>query len=131
MTGGILFSSIIKKFSYIRIINFLSFSNVGSLLILLIFPSKLSLLICLFLVSFSYGGTIAIFPSMINKIYGRNFGIEIYGFVFTAWGLFGFFMPFFAGWIFDIFESYSLIILFLAILGAIPLLMIKLKNRIF
>ena len=68
---------------------------------------------------------------MINKIYGRNFGIEIYGFVFTAWGLFGFFMPFFAGWIFDIFESYSLAILLMMVLGIVPLLIIKLKNRIF
>ena len=131
MTAGILFSSITKKFSYVEIINFLSFSNVGSLLIFFMIPSKFSLLICLFLVSISYGGTIAIFPPMINKIYGRNFGIEIYGFVFTAWGLFGFFIPLFGGWIFDIFASYSLIILFLAILGTIPLLTIKLKNRIF
>ena len=131
MTAGILFSSITKKFSYVKIIKFLSFSNVGSLLIFFMIPSKFSLLICLFLVSISYGGTIAIFPPMINKIYGRNIGIEIYGFVFTAWGLFGFLIPLFGGWFFDIFASYSLIILFLAILGTIPLLTIKLKNRIF
>ena len=65
MTGGVLFSSIIKFFSYKHIILFLSMLTTSSLLILLFIPSKISVFLCLPLISISYGGIIAIFPSMI------------------------------------------------------------------
>ena len=131
MSGGILFSSIIKKYSYKKIILFLSFMTSISLLILYIIPYKISVLICLLLVSISYGGIISIFPSMINKIYGTALGIKIYGFVFTAWGLFGLLMPLLAGWTFDLFKSYSFIILFSSIISIFPILIIKLKYKTF
>jgi len=130
MSGGILFSSIIKKYSYKKIILILSFLTSSSLFILYMSPSKISVLICLFLVSISYGGIISIFPSMINKIFGTALGIKIYGFVFTAWGLFGLLMPLLAGWTFDIFGSYSYIVLFSSILSILPVIIIRLKYKI-
>jgi len=130
MSGGILFSSIIKKCSYQKIILILSFLTSSSLFILYMTPSKISVLICLFLVSISYGGIISIFPSMINKIFGTALGIKIYGFVFTAWGLFGLLMPLLAGWTFDIFGSYSYIVLFSSILSILPVIIIRLKYKI-
>ena len=130
MSGGILFSSIIKKYSYKKIILILSFLTSSSLFILYMTPSKISVLICLFLVSISYGGIISIFPSMINKIFGTALGIKIYGFVFTAWGLFGLLMPLLAGWTFDIFGSYSYIVLFSSILSILPVIIIRLKYKI-
>ena len=130
MSGGILFSSIIKKYSYKKIILFLSYMTSISLFILYMIPSKISVLMCLLLVSISYGGIISIFPSMINKIFGTALGIKIYGFVFTAWGLFGLLMPLLAGLTFDIFESYSYIVLFSSILSIFPVIIIRLKYKI-
>jgi len=131
MTGGILFSSIIKKYSYKNIIMFLSLLTSISLFILFFIPSKISVFLCLSLVSISYGGIIAIFPSMINKMFGVAYGIKIYGFVFTAWGFSGLIMPLLAGRTFDIFESYSYIIFISAILSVFPIIIINLKYKKF
>ena len=98
-----------------------------SLLILLFIPSKISVYLCLPLISISYGGIIAIFPSMINKLVGDTAGIKIYGFVFTEWGVFGLLLPLLAGKTFDIFNSYSFIILITTILSIFPILIMYLK----
>ena len=130
-TGGILFSSIVKIFSYKNLITFLSLLTSISLFILFVMPSTLSVFLCLSLVSLSYGGIIAIFPSMINKLVGVEYGIKIYGFVFTAWGLAGLLMPLIAGKLFDIFGGYSTIILFLTILSFFPIILNNLKYKTF
>ena len=117
MTGGIFFSSLIKFFPYKNIMLFLSMLTTLSLLILFFSHSKFSVFLGLPLISVSYGGIIAIFPSMINKLVGETEGIKIYGFVFTAWGFFGLLMPLLAGKNFDMFNSYSTIILITTILS--------------
>ena len=129
MAGGVLFSSLIKFFHYKNIILFLSMLTTFSLLILLLIPSKISVFLGLPLISISYGGIIAIFPSMINKLVGNLEGIKIYGFVFTAWGFFGLLMPLLAGKTFDISNSYSFIILIATILSIFPILIIYLKYK--
>ena len=127
MTGGILFSSLIKYFHYKNIILFLPILTTFSLLLLFLFPSKISVFIGLPLISISYGGIIAIYPSMINKLVGNNSGIKIYGFVFTAWGFFGLLMPFLAGKTFDMLNNYSFIIFITTILSIFPILIIYFK----
>ena len=127
MTGGILFSSLIKYFHYKNIILFLPILTTFSLLLLFLFPSKISVFIGLPLISISYGGIIAIYPSMINKLVGNTSGIKIYGFVFTAWGFFGLLMPFLAGKTFDMLNNYSLIILITTILSVFPIFIIYFK----
>mgnify|MGYP007127076809 CR=1 FL=1 len=64
---------------------------------------------------------------MINKLVGDTAGIKIYGFVFTAWGIIRLLMPLFAGKTFDIFNSYSFVILITTILSIFPILIIYLK----
>ncbi len=127
MTGGILFSSLIQYFHYKNIILFLPILTTFSLLLLFLFPSKISVFIGLPLISISYGGIIAIYPSMINKLVGNTAGIKIYGFVFTAWGFFGLLMPFLAGKTFDMLNNYSLIILITTILSVFPIFIIYFK----
>ena len=127
MTGGILFSSLIKYFHYKNIILFLPILTTFSLLLLFLFPSKISVFIGLPLISISYGGIIAIYPSMINKLVGNTSGIKIYGFVFTAWGFFGLLMPFLAGKTFDMLNNYSFIIFITTILSIFPILIIYFK----
>ena len=129
MTGGIFFSSLIKFFPYKNIMLFLSMLTTLSLLILFFSHSKFSVFLGLPLISVSYGGIIAIFPSMINKLVGDAEGIKIYGFVFTAWGYFGLLMPLLAGKNFDMFNSYSTIILITTILSIFPILIIMFKCK--
>jgi len=53
------------------------------------------------LVGASYGANLSLFPSAMKTYYGlKNFGVN-YGLVFTAWGVGGFMLAKFAGWVYD------------------------------
>jgi len=53
------------------------------------------------LVGANYGSNLALVPSATKDYYGlKNFGVN-YGFVFTAWGIGGFMLAKFAGWVYD------------------------------
>lgn len=48
-----------------------------------------------------YGSNLSLFPSVTKDYYGlKNFGVN-YGLVFTAWGIGGFLLSKFAGWVYD------------------------------
>ena len=59
-------------------------------------------------VGFCYGALISVYPSMIAKLFGMAAGPQVYGRVFTAWGLAGLCAPWLAGFLFDLNGSYSL-----------------------
>ena len=65
------------------------------------FGSAGGLLVCLGLIGFAYGGTIAATPSVIAKRFGMEESARIYGRVFTAWGTAGLAAPWLAGALFD------------------------------
>ena len=49
----------------------------------------------------NYGSNLSLFPSISKDFFGlRNFGVN-YGLVFTAWGVGGFMLAQFAGWVYD------------------------------
>jgi len=53
------------------------------------------------LVGANYGANLSLFPSITKDFYGlKNFGVN-YGLVFTAWGVGGFMLAKFAGWVYD------------------------------
>jgi MFS family permease len=53
------------------------------------------------IVGAAYGSNLALFPSITKDFYGlENFGVN-YGLVFTAWGVGGFMLAMFAGWVYD------------------------------
>ena len=53
------------------------------------------------LVGANYGSNLSLFPSATKDYYGlKNFGVN-YGLVFTAWGIGGFMLAKFAGWVYD------------------------------
>jgi len=53
------------------------------------------------LVGANYGSNLSLFPSITKDFYGlKNFGVN-YGLVFTAWGVGGFMLAKFAGWVYD------------------------------
>ena len=53
------------------------------------------------LIGANYGSNLSLFPSITKDYYGlKNFGVN-YGLVFTAWGIGGFMLAQFAGWVYD------------------------------
>jgi MFS transporter, OFA family, oxalate/formate antiporter len=55
----------------------------------------------------NYGANLAVFPSITKNYYGlKNFGVN-YGLLFTAWGIGGFLLPLLAGWLHDVFGSFT------------------------
>lgn len=58
-------------------------------------------------VTFTYGGNFAVYPSAISDMFGKkNFGLN-YGILFSAWGIGGVAGPLLAGKVVDIFGSYT------------------------
>ena len=79
-------------------------------------------LILMILVASLYGAVIAIYPTLVNNIFGPDKSAWAYGRIFTAWGFAGLASPFLAGWLFDQSNQYnsSLLVAFiLSILSAI------------
>ena len=79
-------------------------------------------LILMILVASLYGVVIAIYPTLVNNIFGPDNSAWAYGRIFTAWGFAGLASPFLAGWLFDQSNQYnsSLLVAFiLSILSAI------------
>ena len=79
-------------------------------------------LILMILVASLYGAVIAIYPTLVNNIFGPDKSAWAYGRIFTAWGFAGLASPFLAGWLFDQSNQYnsSLLVAFiLSIFSAI------------
>lgn len=79
-------------------------------------------LILMIIVASLYGAVIAIYPTLVNNIFGPDNSAWAYGRIFTAWGFSGLASPFLAGWLFDQSNQYdsSLLVAFiLSILSAI------------
>lgn len=73
-------------------ITLLLFSQMNSFLLLMMGAA---------IVTFTYGGSFAVYPSAVSDYYGKkNFGRN-YGILFSAWGIGGAMGPLFAGWIAD------------------------------
>jgi OFA family oxalate/formate antiporter-like MFS transporter len=71
------------------------------------------------LIGANYGANLALFPSVTKDYYGlKNFGVN-YGLVFTSWGVGGFALPFLAGKMYDLHQTFSY-----AYYGAIILLIL-------
>lgn len=81
-------------------------------------------------VGFCYGAMISIYPSMIAKLFGMTAGPQVYGRVFTAWGLAGLSAPWLAGFLFDLNGSYALALMVAAGLSAISAVSALVFSRI-
>ena len=72
--------------------------------------TTLSLILMICIATF-YGAFIAIFPTLIASLVGKDDSARIYGKVFTAWGFAGLCAPFLAGWFYEQSQSYTLALL--------------------
>ena len=82
------------------------------------------LLILLVLIASLYGALIAIYPTLVNSIFGADYSAWAYGRIFTAWGFAGLVSPSLAGWLFDQYNNYNASLLISFILSIIAGLVI-------
>ncbi|MEM6374914.1 MAG: MFS transporter, partial [Pseudomonadota bacterium] len=85
-------------------------------------PGLNGTLVCLGLVGFAYGGTIAAHPAYIAKRFGHRQSAAIYGRIFTAWGAAGLAGPWLAGFLFEASGTYMAAILIAACFGGVAIL---------
>ncbi len=90
-----------------------------ALLSLSTFTSTNLTLIFLVLVASLYGALIAIYPTLVNHIFGPDYSAWAYGRIFTAWGIAGLVSPSLAGWLFDQYNNYNSSLLIAFILSII------------
>jgi OFA family oxalate/formate antiporter-like MFS transporter len=88
-----------------------------ALLSLSTFTSINLMLISLTLIASLYGALIAIYPTLVNHIFGPDYSAWAYGRIFTAWGIAGLVSPSLAGWLFDQYNNYNSSLLFAFILS--------------
>jgi OFA family oxalate/formate antiporter-like MFS transporter len=71
-----------------------------------------------------YGAFIAIYPTMIANIFGKEHSAWAYGKVFTAWGFAGLSAPLLAGWLYEQNDSYNIALLIAALFALISAMVI-------
>ena len=88
-----------------------------ALLSLSTFTSINLMLIFLTLIASLYGALIAIYPTLVNHVFGPDYSAWAYGRIFTAWGAAGLVSPSLAGWLFDQYNNYNSSLFFAFILS--------------
>ena len=95
-----------------------------SLAILSIFIDIKLTLFLIILVATLYGAIIAIYPTLVAKLFGLEKSAWAYGRIFTAWGFAGLTAPSIAGFFYDYSDNYSASLLLAAILSTLAAIII-------
>ena len=95
-----------------------------SLTILTIFINIKITLFLMIIVATLYGAVIAIYPTLVAKLFGLEKSAWAYGRIFTAWGFAGLTAPSMAGFFYEHSDNYSSSLLLAAILSAIAAIII-------
>lgn len=101
--GGILAGKISQRWS----IALPMLTQTAAIAALMAIASSASAIIALGFIGLSYGVLIAAVPAAVRNIWGSVRFAEVYGRVFTAWGLAGLIGPFIAGVLYDASGSYD------------------------
>ena len=116
----------------IRISTLLILQPLISVLVLIVMVSSSNefvLLTSLVFVGFSYGSIIAVYPVAVIKIFGEVSSSQIYGRVFTAWGLAGLAGPWLAGLLYELTGDYMLALLVAAASSTLSVMVAYLIKR--
>ena len=116
----------------IRISTLLIIQPLMSVLVLIVLVASSNafvLLISLVFVGFSYGSIIAVYPVAVIKIFGEGSSSQIYGRVFTAWGLAGLAGPWLAGLLYELTGDYMLALLVAATSSMLSVMVAYLIKR--
>ena len=129
--AGIYAGWLVDQFGCKRPLVIILFINCFALLGLSILTSINLIMTLLIIIASLYGAVIAIYPTLINHLVGRELSSRIYGRVFTAWGAAGLISPSLAGWLFEKSNSYSASILFTLSLSLVAVIIVwKIKYSI-
>ena len=119
LAGSLIAGRLMDRFSAQWLLStfpLLSAMSVGALALT---PSPAVMLAGFAGVGFTYGGIIAAYPATIAKVFGAKNSSQIYGRVFTAWGLAGLVAPWLAGKFFAVTGNYSTALWVAAALAAL------------
>jgi len=103
---------------------FILITSAFSLAILTIFIDIKLTLFLITLVATLYGAIIAIYPTLVAKLFGLEKSAWAYGRIFTAWGLAGLTAPSIAGFFYDHSDNYSSSLLLASILSTLAAIII-------
>ena len=105
LLGSLFGGRLIDRLSQRTVLTCLPLISMVGLALLVLFEPLTFL--ALGLVGLAYGGTIAAYPAAIAGRFEKEVGPRVYGWVFTAWGTAGLLAPWFAGLLFDAYQSYG------------------------
>ncbi len=108
-TAGRIVSGLISdKFGRVKTMKIVFFLQGVNLILFSSYLSPTLLAVGTMFIGLCYGACFTLFPLITADYYGiRNFGVN-YSLVLTSWGCAGFFGPMMAGWVVDVYGSYSL-----------------------
>ena len=119
LLGSLVAGRLADRISLGLLLGSLALLTSATLVVLVVLDQATVLLGALGLVGFAYGGTIAVYPAAIVKLFGIQVSASVYGRVFTAWGCAGLTGPWFAGFLFDWKGDYQLALLVGAVIALI------------
>lgn len=102
----------------------LTVTSAISLFLLVIFSGAQLALVLMICIATLYGALIAIYPTLVANLFGKEHSAWAYGKVFTAWGFAGLCAPFLAGWLYEHSGSYNAPLLIAAILAIISAIVV-------
>jgi len=122
--AGIYSGFLADRFGCKNLLILILITSAFSLAILTIFIDIKLTLFLIILVATLYGAIIAIYPTLVTKLFGLEKSAWAYGRIFTAWGFAGLTAPSIAGFFYDYSDNYSSSLLLAAILATLAAIII-------
>lgn len=122
--SGLIAGYIADKFGCRKPLATLSLASGFGLLVLGIIGGAQIALLLMICIATLYGAFIAIYPTLVATIFGKEHSAWAYGKVFTAWGFAGLCAPSLAGWLYEHSGSYNTPLLIAALLAFISVVVI-------
>ena len=128
--AGLIAGYIADQFGCRKPLVVLAIASAISLVLLAIFGGVKLALVLMICIATLYGAFIAIYPTLVANLFGKEHSAWAYGKVFTAWGFAGLSAPSLAGWLYEQSGSYNTPLFIAAILAAISAIVIlRLPNK--
>jgi OFA family oxalate/formate antiporter-like MFS transporter len=128
--AGLIAGYIADQFGCRKPLSLLAITSAISLVLLALLNDVRVVLVLMVCIATLYGAFIAIYPTMIANIFGKERSAWAYGKVFTAWGFAGLSAPLLASWLYQQNNSYNIALLTAALLAALSAMMVfSLPNK--
>ena len=122
--AGLIAGYIADQFGCKKPLAILATASAISLLLLVMLGGVQMALLLMICIATLYGAFIAIYPTLVASLFGKEHSAWAYGKVFTAWGFAGLSAPSLAGWLYEQSNSYDMPLLIAATLAVISAIVI-------